>query len=147
MRLRLQTGIWAQTLAELRRCGGDHLECVVYWLAASDAPQHVGTVVHPCHFSTSSFYEVDADWLHEFTVSLRRDRRMVVAQVHTHAGRAFHSRTDDENALVNVPGFLSLVVPRFARAPVQTEELYLAELARDGRWERVQFDEYIGGHQ
>ena len=145
MSLEVPKQLWAQTLEQLRRCGGGRVECVAYWLASLDAPRRVESVVHPRHVSTASYYEVDRAWLHDFVVSLRRNRRTAVAQVHTHAGAAFHSRTDDENALVNSPGFLSLVIPRFARAPVRGGELFLAELATDGRWNEVRFHEHIGG--
>jgi hypothetical protein len=40
---------------------------------------------------------------------------VLLAQVHTHPGRAFHSWTDDEWAIADSAGFFSVVVPCFAR--------------------------------
>jgi hypothetical protein len=47
---------------------------------------------------------------------LRRQRVMVAAQVHSHPMEAFHSKADDDWAIVRHEGALSLVVPYFASA-------------------------------
>ena len=123
--------MWARTLHVLRTCGAAR-ECVVYWVAALATPDVVADVIHPEHSSTPWYYEVDASWLHPFFLNLHRDGRTVRAQVHTHAGEAFHSNTDDRWPLVNTPGFLSLVLPRFSREPLSVEEMYLAEVTPTG---------------
>lgn len=40
--------------------------------------------------------------------------RVLLGQVHTHIGEAFHSHADDQNSL-DTPGYLSLVVPYAAK--------------------------------
>ena len=137
MPLQLAPVVWPETLDRLRECGRYDTECVVFWTSSLDAPDRIDRVVHPAHTSTPFFYEVDSAWLTRLAVELYAQRRTVRLQVHTHAGRAFHSRTDDENPLITTPAFLSLVVPRFAREPVAHDELYLAELQSDGRWKEV----------
>src|SRR5262245_3753477 len=116
--------VWAATLEHLRRCGVDR-ECVVYWTARVDEPELVVDVVHPVHTSTRWHYEVAGSWLTKFAIELYRRRQTVRAQVHTHQGAAFHSRSDDAWPLVHTPGFLSLVLPRFARDPQVAESMYL----------------------
>ncbi|MBE3123198.1 MAG: Mov34/MPN/PAD-1 family protein [Planctomycetes bacterium] len=46
---------------------------------------------------------------------LKQKGMILLAQVHTHPGRACHSRTDDHGALSDAAGFLSVVVPGFCR--------------------------------
>jgi len=107
---------------------------VVYWTASLDHPDDVDGAVHPQHTATPSHYEPQQRWLHEFFVSLARTQRTVRAQVHTHRMRAFHSHTDDRYPIVHTPGFLSLVVPNFARIGLRISGLYLARINQDGQW-------------
>jgi hypothetical protein len=55
-------------------------------------------------------------------------------QVHTHPGAAYHSTTDDAFPLIHSPGFLSLVIPRFAQGPIGFGDAFLAEIQPDGGW-------------
>jgi hypothetical protein len=41
----------------------------------------------------------------------------ILAQLHTHGGRAFHSSTDDHYPISSQRGFLSIVVPNFGNDP------------------------------
>ena len=56
----------------------------------------------------------------------------VRVQVHTHAGEAFHSATDDKWPVVATPGFISLVIPNFAMGPIGFDGTFLAELRVEG---------------
>lgn len=49
---------------------------------------------------------------HDF---VKRKGQILLAQIHTHPGRAFHSWTDDRWAISDSAGFFSIVVPCFAR--------------------------------
>jgi hypothetical protein len=132
--LKLHGLVWPDTLEHLRTCGSRRVECVVLWTGPIDEPGVVDRAVHPAHVSTRVHYRIDPTWMHGFHVSLLRERRAMRAQTHTHAGRAFHSPTDDAWPAVNTPGFCSLVVPRFANEPVRVEEMWLAVLGPDGEW-------------
>lgn len=44
--------------------------------------------------------------------------RVILAQIHTHIGEAFHSAADDQNSL-DTPGYLSLVVPYAAKGDAE----------------------------
>jgi hypothetical protein len=60
---------------------------------------------------------------------------LLTAQVHSHPTDAFHSDTDDHNALVTLIGSLSLVVPDFAvagRKGIRDWAWY--RLVGEGRW-------------
>jgi hypothetical protein len=143
--LRLGSEIWPRTLEHFRRCGAGRNECVVFWVAHLDAVDEVDTVVHPVHGATPSHYAPTRSWLDQFWPRLVRERRTVRAQVHTHGGRAFHSSTDDLYPLVHTPGFLSLVVPLFAKDGIAVDDLYLAEIDQIGRWRAVRVRDRIEG--
>lgn len=130
-------GLWRTTLDQLRSCGAGRNECVVYWTSRADAVDVVDDEVHPHHTATPGHYETEQRWLHRWWLELAQRQRSARVQIHTHGGRAGHSMTDDAWPLVHSPGFLSLVVPRFASEPVNLDELYLVELDAVGRWQRV----------
>ncbi|MHC2297262.1 hypothetical protein ACVJBD_001468 [Rhizobium mongolense] len=71
---------------------------------------------------------------------LREKRLRVLAQIHSHPGRAFHSEADDEWAIVRHAGALSLVLPRFAQEATVDNFLGLAAtyvLSTQNRWEEA----------
>lgn len=61
----------------------------------------------------------------------------VVADVHTHPGGAGQSKDDRENPMVSIPGHVALIVPQFARPPVDQEKLGLYEYMGERRWQRL----------
>ncbi len=143
--LTLVPSVWPATLEHFRHCGQGRVECVVYWVARQGESSVIDEVVHPDHVSTAWMYEVKPAWLNAFMVGLHARGRTVRAQVHTHCEEAFHSQTDDRWPLVTTPGFLSLVLPRFALADAPRDQLFLAELTGDGSWTSVSVGERIEG--
>lgn len=131
---------WTETLTIFRECGAGRRECVAYWLADGPGGDQIRRVVHPEHSATRGHYQVDDAWLTRFWIELARTGEAVAVQVHTHGGRAFHSVTDDEGAIVYEPGFLSLVLPGFALKDDCHEASHLAELDSAGRWRPVRRD-------
>jgi proteasome lid subunit RPN8/RPN11 len=103
-------------IGEFAACGAGQRECVAYWLAPLSDTDRVSKVVHPQHTASPFGYEVDDAWLTEFFFDLADGRHTAVAQIHTHPGGWLdHSDTDDLFVLVPSPGFVSIVVPDFAR--------------------------------
>jgi hypothetical protein len=142
--LEVPAAIWRDSLSVLRACGVPNKECVVFWTGPADQPQVVDEMVHPLHQANATHYEVDEAWLHPFWVGLARSRRSVRLQLHTHVGRAFHSRSDDEGPIVHIPGFLSLVLPRLGAAADPLSDAYLAEISPGGKFIEVPIRERIG---
>jgi proteasome lid subunit RPN8/RPN11 len=65
--------------------------------------------------------------------SLCRERELtVVADVHTHGGRAIQSEADRTNPMVARAGHVGVILPDFAVAPI--------------RWDQVGIYEYRGSH-
>jgi hypothetical protein len=130
----LDKGLLQQTLVELRTCGADCAECVVFWTGPVAEPELVDGLLHPRHTSVRGGYEIDEDWLADIWPALAGEGRAIRCQVHTHPRDAFHSATDDAFPIVHSVGFLSLVIPRFARPPQTLADAYLARLESDGGW-------------
>lgn len=144
-RIELGEGLLHRTLAELRRCGEGHSECVVFWTGPSQRPCVVDRLLHPRHTAEPGGYEIDSDWLAEAWESLAREGRSIRVQVHSHPRRAFHSRTDDLYPVVHTEGLLSLVIPRFAELPQTLKDAFLARLEADGSWTGVDPIVILGG--
>jgi hypothetical protein len=135
--LSLSEGLLEETFTQLRTCGGASRECVCYWSGAIDKPAEVDELLHPRHIAHRGFYEVDGAWINGAWVDLARHSRTIRAQIHTHAGEAFHSHLDDSFPLIRTPGFLSLVVPAFAMGRVGLKNAYLVRLTDLGDWEEL----------
>jgi hypothetical protein len=77
---------------------------------------------------------------------LKRDRRRILAQVHSHPEQAFHSKADDKWAVIRHEGALSLVLPRFAFATTSSnffEQAVTFSLSVDDNWLQVQTGEVV----
>ena len=134
--IRLPSGLLLETFQALRLCGEGKFECVAYWIGPSSNSE-VDGIEHPVHSRSPFGYEVDDGWLTEFCWRLFQFRRSVKAQVHTHPGRAFHSPTDDEFPIVSQPGFISVVIPGFARGEETLDGAWVGRLRPDGEWQRL----------
>lgn len=132
-----------QTIRVLADCGDGRCECVVYWAGPNAQPYLVDGWVHPAHRRSPGSYEVDGNWVTSFFFTLARQKRGVRAQLHTHAGPAFHSYTDDRFPLVSQAGFISIVLPDFARGQQLLESSWVGVLQRDGLWREVPFESAI----
>ena len=105
----------ADTLAYLREAGTRSHECVVLWLGRPSAQGiEVVSVYRPQQEAAADMFHIPPQSMAALRATLRRDRVMVAAQVHSHPQEAFHSRADDHWAIVRHVGALSLVVPEFA---------------------------------
>lgn len=137
MMTRMTAGALEHAFEHLRECGQGQRECVAYLTGPVDQPGLIDGVVHPEHTASAVGYEVLTKALGELSKDLLARRRSVRAQIHTHPGEAYHSNTDDGGALLGTPGYLSIVIPRFAQGPVGLQQAYLAELSQDGTWTEV----------
>lgn len=142
-RYRISEAQLRETFSELRRCGNGRRECQVLWVSPGGDPEAITEVIHPAHVSTAVSFDLEDRWLVTFFMRLAKERVGVRMQVHTHPGRAFHSATDDRWPIVQTPGFLSLVIPGFAKGSVGFEGAYLAELDGSGKWRSRLISDHI----
>jgi hypothetical protein len=136
-------GVLEQTFEHLRRCGVGRAECVVYLTGSIDDPSTVDGVEHPRHTAGPAGYDLDSDAIGQLWNKLAASRRSIRVQVHTHPGVAYHSSRDDALAIVQTPGFLSLVIPNFALGEVGFDGAFLAQYTGDGRWIEVLLAEHL----
>ena len=132
--VRVTPELFSETFAQLRSCGDGRRECQALWLSSWSTPDVIVRVVHPSHDATPAGFRLHDAWLSVFWNELADRGEGVRVQVHTHPGAAYHSATDDRFPLLTTPGFLSLVIPRFAMGKVALRDAFLAELGRDGAW-------------
>lgn len=140
---RLPRNMLAETFQHFRSCGCGQDECQVLWLSPWSQPDIITKIVHPKHAAHFGGFVLDDAWLNDFWLELGNADLGIRAQVHTHPGEAFHSRTDDEFPIIHTPGFLSLVIPNFGLGPVGFDEAYLTEIQPNGRWKQVAINERL----
>lgn len=143
MILTLHREVLGHSFEHLRSCGGGSEECVVLWIGPHESAGFVDEVVVPRHTASAAHYDIDPVWIGEFWLDLAKRARTVRCQVHTHPGRAYHSSRDDDLALVHTPGYLSLVLPRFATGEVGLDRSFLAVRGHDGSWSALDPTETI----
>jgi hypothetical protein len=107
-----------ETLVALRAEGRFAVESLVFWAGSVDdgkatithifVPKGEGVFKHPLQV------RVDDHVIAAVCGGLDPPKLVLLAQVHTHRGEAFHSPSDDRFSL-DTPGYLSLVVPNFGR--------------------------------
>jgi hypothetical protein len=143
VRLRVSRSQLVDTFGHFRACGRNARECQVLWISNWSQPRVVTQVIHPKHQSHFGGFQLSEDWLQRFFIQLAETNCGVCAQVHTHPEEAFHSPTDDRFAIVQSPGFLSLVIPNFAQGEVGFDDAYLAEIQDSGKWGQVNIVETL----
>jgi len=124
----------SDTFRLLRDCGRCERECQVLWLSAWHDPDRIVRVLHSEHAGHAYGFRLDTEFINRLWLDLAEQGLGVRAQVHTHPGDAFHSKTDDDWPIVHTAGFLSLVIPDFARGTVGLERAFVACIEADGRW-------------
>lgn len=113
-------------------------ERVALWLAPTAGyPFRVSEVFEPEQETAKDYFRLPPRSMATLMTRLRTGRLKVVAQIHTHPGRAYHSEVDAEWAIVRHVGALSLVLPRFASTTTLgnfQEQVMTYECAPEGDW-------------
>lgn len=135
--LRLRARLLAETFEHFRTCGQGRRECQVLWTGPWAQPDTITMAVHSAHRAHAGGFQVEDVWLNEFWVNLAARGHGVRVQVHTHPFEAFHSQTDDAYPIVQMPGFLSLVIPKFGLGSMSFDDAYLCEITATGGWRPV----------
>jgi proteasome lid subunit RPN8/RPN11 len=124
--------------------GGDRLcETVVFWLGKGNV---VEDIYRPDQQVSVDYFHLSSDSMRFLMEYLKRDRRRILAQVHSHPDKAFHSKADDKWAVVRHEGALSLVLPKFASATTSDnffEQAATFSLSADDKWLQVGTSEAV----
>lgn len=115
------------------------VEGVALWAGKSDGKCfHVEKTIVPRQEAGSVedglIYVVEGDELHRIALDLYDNKQQLIAQIHSHPGAAYHSKTDDMYPIVTVLGGVSVVVPNFARGGVNLLEWAVYRLLPDTNW-------------
>jgi hypothetical protein len=128
--------------AHLRKVGHQGFEGLGLWAgtqtgdlftvqeAVIPAQKHIRTEDGVCVIT-------EAQELHRLNVWLYRSKLSLIAQIHSHPGRAYHSSTDDQYAVATTVGCFSLVMPDFATGPFAIERLASYRLDAAGTWRGI----------
>jgi len=141
-KLVIARAILEDTLARLQTGGALGQERMIAWLGR-DTPTGGGKVrelYEPEQMCKKDQFYLPPSSMRALMQTLAQKRSKILAQIHTHPGRAFHSEADDAWAIIRHRGALSLVLPYFAEST--TIETFLAdvvtyECSADGRWDLV----------
>ena len=138
----LQSGVLGETIEALRVYGSQGCEGLVLWLGRTNSDETclVETAFLPPQNSIKSEdgvgYFVTSETLLALNRLLAETGLRLLAQVHSHPGRAYHSAADDQYCIVTVEGGLSLVVPDFGFGPADLSEWSIYRLKKS-RWVRL----------
>jgi hypothetical protein len=147
--LRMSRRLWDEALERLRwygrpdginRTGSEGLLLLGGVIAADIA---VVTGLYGLnHVPQGDRVVVSADEARWLVRALRSRDEKLLAQIHSHRHEGEHSAGDDLWATSFHPGFVSIVVPRFARTVLAAEECGFFEY-RDGHFTRWTLDEVV----
>ena len=99
----------------LRLLSGGAREAVVLWIGTERAGKAlVQRMVVPLQLASVRHFEVPLDERIRIIRELGNSGEKLLVQLHTHPGRAFHSRADDRLALPRHTGAISIVIADFA---------------------------------
>lgn len=107
-----------RTMEAVREFGKAGCECLVLWLGTTSAVDaRIEDVWVPPQTSIRNEsgvgYFVSSETMLEISRECQRRGIGLIAQVHSHPGRAYHSDADDRYAIVTTNGGFSLVVPNY----------------------------------
>lgn len=114
----LPSALIPATVDWLRKEGQFRVESIAYWAGSIGVqgaritdlivPSGPGVQRHPLQVRVSD------RTMASICALVEPPDRVLLVQVHTHRGEAFHSDTDDQYSL-NTPGLVSIVIPHFAK--------------------------------
>lgn len=135
-RIKVGRSVVAATIERLQDGGRVGHERAVLWLGKG--AERIDELYEPRQQTRADQFYFDSQSMQMLFAHLREKRLRVLAQVHSHPGRAFHSEADNEWAIVRHAGALSLVLPQFALEATVDNFLNLAAtyvLSTGNDWE------------
>ena len=103
-----------KTITILRQYGKSLCEGFVLWVASENKQYYqVQDVWNPSQENYHFQYFIPEEEVYKICVQLNKKKLVPIAQIHSHPGRAYHSTTDDDYAILHLPNLFSIVVPDF----------------------------------
>jgi len=131
-----------EAYSHLRECGLKGFEGVALFAGTKeDNFFDIKTTIIPAQklykIESGLLYSVDGDELYKMNMWLYTNKQNLIAQIHSHPGRAYHSETDDQFPIVTVMGGISIVVPDFASRAFSIEDWAAYRLVGQQQWEEL----------
>ena len=135
-----QKRLWRSIVAELDRRGGREHEAGVFLLGVNvDGRREVREAVYYDDLETVAYSTgvcvLHGDAFAKLWAICREKKLTVVADVHTHGGAGFQSDSDIANPMVARAGHIAIIVPNFARWPINQSELGVYEYVGEHTWD------------
>jgi hypothetical protein len=118
-------------------------EGMVLWTGIkSNRDAFVKTCIHPVQQCTAVSFDIPLDENQRINTLLKQSNEVIIAQVHSHPGSAFHSSRDDGMPITFTIGLFSLVVPNFCKKDLKDlSELSIWEHIGKGNWQEIKHKE------
>ena len=129
----------------LRNVGSDGLEGVGLWFGRLDGEQFaICSSVIPAQkayqMEGGLLYQVDGDELYRLNKWAFEQKLLLLIQLHSHPGLAYHSDTDDAYPIVTTLGGLSIVIPNFGFDSMDKKNWKVYRLKAEG-WQELSDEE------
>jgi hypothetical protein len=123
----------------LREAGQEGVEGVALFAGHESSDRFVVTTgIIPVQASyqleSGLLYAVEGTELHKINVWLHTHKLNLIAQIHTHPGKAYHSGTDNRYPIVDTHGSVSIVVPDFARRSPRVKDWAIYRCLPEKGW-------------
>ncbi len=117
VRYRVPSGVLAASAEALRRLSNGRIESIVLWQGRVQSERHaeVREIVVPKQIAGRLHFNVPLDERMRLIDVVSAAGDIILAQLHTHPNEAFHSAADDQLAIPQHVGGISIVIPNFAR--------------------------------
>ncbi|WP_070267949.1 Mov34/MPN/PAD-1 family protein [Duganella sp. HH101] len=132
-----------QTLELLQEGGRVGCETVVFWVGKDN---QISEVFRPEQNVRADMFHLPPAAMRNLMAYLRQNRKKILAQIHSHPNEAFHSRADDQWAVIRHQGALSFVLPEFARTTTVDnfmQEVAAFSLSASDQWVQISSDQAI----
>lgn len=122
------------TLRLMREYAPEDSERMVLWSGVVGGANEalVRTIVVPDHDPQGWRVDIDRPVWRGLLHAMRKQDQMLLAQVHSHPGDAYHSEGDEKWPAEHSDGFLSIVVPNFGVDVTELTECGIYEYRIDG---------------
>lgn len=142
-KIAISAGDLQRTIELLQEGGRSACETVVFWLGKDNL---ISEVFRPEQMVKADMFHLPPAAMRNLMAYLRQDRKRILAQIHSHPNEAFHSRADDQWAVVRHQGALSFVLPEFAGGTTVDnfmQEVAAFTLSASDQWTSVSSDDVI----